>query len=351
MQNTNLTQFINAINTYFEKNSLIYMPNNIYFKILNNQLTLKYSNIDDKIILTINGVNFADTQNFIDVKLFINILKTSKNILNIDTLNKIISLSKPDIDNYFNAISKPDLDFNNQFTLSQNDIARLKPLQHCISNEEYRYYLNGVYFNAEVNEVVATDGRRLLKLINFNMPNNFKHIIHKQAISLLLKNNSGVVIKYHDNKTHYNACLDYGNLQIYTKFIDGTFPNYQRVIPELSKTTPLAVEVTFDKKELLAICKDLKSVATDKNSAVKFTRKQNFNEVILSVKIENTDYCRELKYGGFMAEEFGFNLKYLIDLLAFVTSDSVRLQANHVRDPFQISEFESGVYVLMPMPV
>lgn len=241
----------------------------------------------------------------------------------------------------------------------------LKRAEFCISNEETRYYLNGVFFHhIEDNNVTklcaaATDGHRLAKIQcdapegadKFGNDNNITGIIlPRKTIKILhsiIKNTTGlekVGIQVSASKVVFTA----GDVILSSKIIDGQFPDYDRVIPKGNDK-----KVTADRVELLNGIDRLSTIASERGRAIKLALSQG----ILNLSITNVDTGAateevDVEYTG-DPMEVGFNSSYMVEILKMVEGDKVEIALADPGSPALISGVgqNDAVYVAMPMRV
>jgi DNA polymerase-3 subunit beta len=142
--------------------------------------------------------------------------------------------------------------------------------------------------------------------------------------------------------------FDLGNAVLTSKLIDGTFPDYSRVIPtgndKLLKIDPRSFEEGVDR---------VATIATEKTRAVKMALERD--KITLSVTSPENGTAAEEVPGAYVDEPFeiGFNARYLMDILGQLSGDTVELHLADAAAPTLIRETEksSALYVLMPMRV
>lgn len=227
----------------------------------------------------------------------------------------------------------------------------------AISTEETRYYLNGIYLHAaendgvEVLRAVATDGHRLAR---FEMPlpegagNVPGVIIPRKAVNeirkLIDEAGDAITISLSENKLRFG----FDHIQLTTKLIDGTFPDYERVIP---KGNDKVLEVN---PSVFANAVDrVSTISTEKSRAVKLTL--NGKTMTLSANSPESGSASEELEVSFSASpmEIGFNSAYLIDVTKQIEGDGCRLTLSDPASPTIIQDASdtSSLYVLMPMRV
>ena len=227
----------------------------------------------------------------------------------------------------------------------------------AVSTEETRYYLNGVYMHAKkegeakVLRAVATDGHRLA-CVESPLPEGVEElagvIIPRKTITeirkLLDDNNAEKVrVSMSDNKVRF--VLD--DVTLTSKLIDGTYPDYERVIPtDNDKNLEIGV------KELSSAV-DRVSVVAERTRAIKMLTGSNKVTIITSSPdLGSASEDLEAKYEG-ESFEIGYNFRYLLDILQEIKGDAVRISFTDGTSPSVIHDTSdsSAIYVLMPMRV
>ncbi len=228
------------------------------------------------------------------------------------------------------------------------DLGRLIRLaQHCISTEETRYYLNGLFFCRKPGEqslrVVATDGHRLAAIDSSVVWRGREVIIPTPLVKLLAylaaKDPEGdVMIKTHRERPHIQIHI--GNVSVLAKLIDGNYPDYTRVLPAEYDD----IDVTLTKAMLAPMAAALGE--TDRNRALEIDPVNGMLKANVYKELEVT--CPIEATGS---ASIGFNLGYLC-AQASVTPE-FRLQSKSPNSPAHItSESEpDAAWVLMPMRV
>ena len=253
----------------------------------------------------------------------------------------------------FPAISSSELPV--KFPISAADFRDLiDSTRFAISTEETRYYLNGIYIHkADSGELcaVATDGHRLA-LTRQTLPSGAGQmpsiILPRKAVGelrKLLDDFDGEVL-VGLSETRAEFC--FGVVRLTSKLIDGTFPDYTRVIP-IGNDRIMQVDVsTFS-----AAVDRVSTIASEKSRSVKMGLKPG----VLTLSASNTDASSateelEVNYDG--AEmEIGFNARYLLDIAGQVNSDVVEFALADQGSPTLVRApgDEASLFVLMPMRV
>lgn len=227
----------------------------------------------------------------------------------------------------------------------------------AISTEETRYYLNGIYLHAAENNgvtvlrAVATDGHRLARF-EMPLPEGASDmpgvIIPRKAIGEIRKliDEAGDAIEISLSGTKLRFSFDHVTLT--TKLIDGTFPDYERVIPQNNKKV-----LEIDPGVFARAVDRVSTIATEKSRAVKMTI--GGKTMTLSASSPESGSAMEELEVRFNADpiEIGFNSAYLLDITRQIEGTGCRISMADGASPtiIQDASDSSALYVLMPMRV
>jgi len=260
----------------------------------------------------------------------------------------------PDAD--FPDLNAGDLPFS--FTLTAELLKRLiERTQFAISTEETRYYLNGIYFHVVGNgtgarlRAVATDGHRLAKAEmpapegSSGMPGL---IVPRKTVSELQKlledPQAEVAVSLSETKIRFAV----GDLVLTSKLIDGTFPDYERVIPKANDK-----ELKVDKADFERAVDRVSTVSSDRGRAVKLSLSED--KMVLAVNNPDSGSATDELPVDYAAEplEIGFNSKYLLDIAGQLTTGDAVFRLADPGSPTLIHDAgeSDALYVLMPMRV
>ena len=223
----------------------------------------------------------------------------------------------------------------------------------AISTEETRYYLNGIFMHVadDVLKAAATDGHRLAR-VTIARPEGAQGmpdiIVPRKCIGelrkLLDEVEGSVEVSLSASKIRFTL----GHAVLTSKLIDGTFPDYNRVIPTGNDKL-----LTIDPKSFLQGVDRVATIASEKTRAVKMALERD--KIILSVTSPENGTAAEEVPGDYSAAgfEIGFNAKYLVDILQQIESDTVEVHLADAAAPTLIRENDKAeaLYVLMPMRV
>lgn len=251
---------------------------------------------------------------------------------------------------------------SHEFKISSEVLKALfSKTRHAISNEETRYYLNGIYLHSVQSEegipslrAIATDGHRLARA-QCILPEGADEmpgiIIPKKTIGEVIKlldDYSGeILVGLSQNKIVFNI----GTSTLSSKLIDGKFPDYERVIP---KNNDKYLEVERD--NLTRSIDLVISVSNDKTRAVKFNIEPSKLTISATSELNgNASGVQEIeaKYDSADKVTIGFNSKYVLDSLGAIDGNTVKLSlsGNLGAVIAQDANDNNFLYILMPMQV
>ena len=256
-------------------------------------------------------------------------------------------------------------DFGPAFSVPQKTLKMLIGQVHfAMAVHDIRYYLNGILFVAEGNSLtlVATDGHRLAlaqATLDVDMPKQEVILPRKTVLELqrLLKDDgkgkegsngdSGepmIEMRFAGNQAKFS----FGGLEFVTKLVEGKFPDYNRVIPKNHKN-----HITLGRATLLASLQRAAILTSEKFKGVRM----NFAPGVLGIASSNAEQEEakeelEIDYGG-DTFEIGFNVGYLMDVLANMGQDMVTVSLQDANSSALITnpEYEGFKYVVMPMRI
>ncbi len=227
----------------------------------------------------------------------------------------------------------------------------------AISTEETRYYLNGIYLHVvEVGaekklRCVATDGHRLAR-IDADLPAGAEAapgvIVPRKTVGEVLKliteDEMTVAVSVSEGKIRFAT----PESTLTSKVIDGSFPDYTRVIP-VGNTRRLEVDAADFAKAVTLVA----TVSAERSRAVKLSLDED--RLILSVNAPDCGAASEELSVAYAAEplDIGFNAKYLTEIAGQVDRENAVFFFNTTSDPTLVREGDddSAVYVVMPMRV
>jgi len=249
-------------------------------------------------------------------------------------------------------------EYQTNFSAKAGDLRRLfEKTKFAISTEETRYYLNGVYLHVadspdgRMLRCVATDGHRLAR-VDAPLPAGAEGmpgvIVPRKTVNELRKlledDASDIAISVSETKIRFATA----DMALTSKVIDGTFPDYSRVIP-LNNTRRLEVDAGDFAKAVDRVA----TVSSERTRAVKLILDED--RLTLTVNSPESGMAQEELVVAYADErlEIGFNAKYLLEIASQIDRENAVLMFNAAGDPALVREGSdaSAVYVVMPMRV
>ena len=280
------------------------------------------------------------------------------NSINIKSGRSRFNLSTLPTDD-FPDISQDDLSV--RFVMSVDDLkTMIDKTKFAISNEESRYYLNGIFFHSahkngiDVLRSVATDGHRLAQ---YDMPlphgaEKMSGIIIPKKTTLELRRilddaNGDVQIELSSSKVKFV----FSEIELVSKVIDGTFPDYTKVIPENNdkklKTNITELKGAIERVSAIAVSEETKSrglkLVIENNKLQLLANSASKGSAIEELDV---DFIHDKL-------EIGFNSRYLLDIITEIDGNEVTLNFSDPAAPVLIvDDAEDNLFfVLMPMRI
>jgi DNA polymerase-3 subunit beta len=245
-----------------------------------------------------------------------------------------------------------------EFTLATSELKSLiDRTRFAISTEETRYYLNGIFLHAAksaeipVLRAVATDGHRLAR-VEIPLPEGAADmpgvIVPRKSVAELRKLvdeiDQPITISLSETRIRFS----FGEILLSSKLIDGTFPDYERVIPAGNDKI---LQVTC--KEFALAVDRVATISTEKSRAVKLSLEPG--TLVLSVTSPDAGSATEELEADYTAApiEIGFNSRYLLDITQQIEGDQAQFVMADSASPTVVRDLSdpSALYVLMPMRV
>ena len=228
----------------------------------------------------------------------------------------------------------------------------------AVSTEETRYYLNGIYLHVANDDAgkavlrgVATDGHRLARF-DMERPEGLDEmpgvIVPRKAVGELRKLidefDGDVKVSLSETKIRFT----FADIVLTSKLIDGTFPDYSRVIPEGNDKI-----MEIDSRQFAEAVDRVSTISTEKTRSIKLSMSEG--NLKLSVNSPEHGTAKEELVASYRADdmEIGFNSRYLLDILSQIEGDLVQVVLADSTAPTILRDLtdEGALYVLMPMRV
>ena len=360
-----LLRVLTHVSSIVDSRSTIPILSNIYIKCENSQIEIRSTDMDISIREFVSADSTKNGEATVNSRILTDIIrKTKKNsiikcklegsrlIINSD--NSVFELNALSADEFPKFIT---LDPSNAFELSIQQVKRLfNKTKFAISAEETRYYLNGIYFHTIANganttlRCVATDGHRLAKTeLDLSNNVNISGIILPRKFILQLDRILGDFegkVKFICSESQVS--LEADNFIIISKLIDGTFPDYEKVIP-VSNDKLLQVE----SEPFFNAIDRVSTVNQDKAPTVKLQFENN-NIKIMATSTDSNKGDEEVA-ASYAAEslEILFNSKYILELQDVVEGETMILELLNQSSPVIVKDPKdtTSLYILMPMRI
>ena len=228
----------------------------------------------------------------------------------------------------------------------------LNQVSFAMAVHDIRYYLNGILFVAEGNQLslVATDGHRLAftsATLDVEVPKQEVILPRKTVLEMqrLLNDKEGAIeMQFAGNQAKFS----FEGMEFVTKLVEGKFPDYNRVIPKNHKNI-----ITLGRAPLLASLQRTAILTSEKFKGVRL----NIEPGTLRVASNNAEQEEavdelDIDYGG-DSIEIGFNVTYLIDALNNMNQDMVKIELSDSNSSalLTIPDNAAFKYVVMPMRI
>jgi DNA polymerase-3 subunit beta len=253
----------------------------------------------------------------------------------------------------------PDFGEDKSFSLEQAELVNmLKSVAYAQSADETRYILNGVYLNFRDGKLslVATDGRRLAlisKELEFPATNSGSIILPAKTVGELLRlldKGAKMKISFNERRAAFQIATEKDtsglveNIYLFSKVVEGNYPNYQQVIP---KETHQRIKL---ERELFLQCVHRAAlVCSEKSNSVKIKLTSNLLEITAaSPDFGESHEAMAISYSG-PDLQVAFNPAFLIDPLKALTKDEVFFEVKDEVSPGVFKTLENFVCVIMPV--
>jgi DNA polymerase-3 subunit beta len=253
----------------------------------------------------------------------------------------------------------PKLQFKsnaNEFELNATQIIDIiNKTSHAISNDETRIFLNGIFLQEVENKLrtVATDGYRLALVESELKKPNIEALINgiilpKKGVLELKKiaeafPTENIQISIDESFIYLNAKNIYS---LAIRLIAKEYLKYQAVIPKKTNFT-----ADIDRNNFLNAIKRIKIMANERSNGVKVNLKEN--ELIVTANHPSLGDAYEkfpIRYAG-KEFEIGFNAKFLIETLAIIADEEVRLEFNNELSPVVVKSLKNLNFLCIIMPL
>jgi len=364
-----LLKAISDVNGAVEKKNTIPVLQNIKIEAADDKVNLLATDMDIVVTSSFEVDMKSSGETTVPAQMFFDIIRKIPDdskimiIQESDSLVKIESgkskYNLPSIPaSEFPSLSEGEL--GEEITLKSQDFCKMiDKTRFAISNDETRYYLNGLYLQALKSEnatennndfeirTVATDGHRMaLSFLVSDVRTSFGVILPKKAVAEIRR-----II---DGKDEIKIAVSRVKIKVITatttivsKLIDGEFPDYNKVLPK--DNTQIAI---VDKKTFYDSVDRVSTVATDKHRSLKLIIENG--KIVLQVNTNDGSFAYEeldVNYSG-QKIETGFNSRYLLDIIGQVDNEELIMKFKDSGSPVLVeAKNMNSVFVIMPVRI
>jgi DNA polymerase-3 subunit beta len=368
VERAQLLKSLGHVHRVVERRNTIPILGNVLLRAETGKLALKATDLDLEVTETLSAETATAGSTTVPAHMFYDIVRKlpegSQIQLEVDTAKAAMSIRAGR--SRFTLQTLPESDFPDlaagdlatSFTLAASDLKRLiDRTQFAISTEETRYYLNGIYLHSAGTganatlRAVATDGHRLAQ-VEFALPKGAAQmpgvIVPRKTVGEVLRliedDSADIQIELSQTKIRFTI----GNVVLTSKLIDGTFPDYGRVIPQNNDKI-----LIVDKTDFENAVDRVSTISSERGRAVKLAL--SAGKLVLSVTNPDSGSATEEIEVEYAADplDIGFNSRYLLDIAAQIDGEAAVLRLADPGSPTLVQDksAQGALYVLMPMRV
>ena len=359
-----LLKALGHVHRVVERRNTIPVLANVLIRVSDRQLSLKATDLDIDIVEAISADVTQDGTTTVPAHVLYDIVRKLSDgaQVSLEQDGQAGQVTLRSGRSRFSLQTLPETDFpdlapgemSHKFEIAAGELRVLiEKTQFAISTEETRYYLNGIYLHVADGKLraVATDGHRLA-LSDAVAPEGAMGmpgvIVPRKTVAelqkLLSDNDQRVGIELSSVKMR----ISIGPIVLTSKLIDGTFPDYQRVIPQRNDKF-----MTVERDDFARSVDRVSTISSERGRAVKFS----LGDGKLTLSVHNPDAGQAVEELSVDYEssplEIGFNARYLLDIIGQLEGDTALLKLADSGSPTLIQDREGSqsLYVLMPMRV
>lgn len=333
---------------------------NIFLEVSHNTLTLMGTDMEVELIGQINLTDDpVEGSTTVPAKKLLDIVRSLPELAQIKVEQKSNQVFLTSGRSRFSLATLPAKDYPHfdhwvsdiEFSVTASQVRNLvNATQFAMAHQDVRYYLNGLLFetNAGTLRVVATDGHRLATCsvaLASAIPEHQFILPRKGVLELMrLLENGDELIQFALNRD--TLSIKNTTLMLTCKLIDGSFPDYRRVLPRNIDKQIVIGRLIF--KQALARASIL---SNEKFRSIRIQLDMNVLRITANnPEQEQAEEVVDIDYVG-TPLEIGFNVNYLLDVLNTIQGESVSLSLNDAQSSVLIedNEAQGAMYVVMPV--
>lgn len=368
LERSNLLKSLNHVHRVVERRNTIPILSNVLLRAQDASLEMKATDLDLEITEATAAMVEQAGATTVPAHLLYDIVRKlpdgSEVLLSTDADGKTMTVESGRSNFSLQCLSEtdfPDLPtgaFSNTFRIASADLKMLiGRTQFAISTEETRYYLNGIFMHTIETEgglklrAVATDGHRLARA-DIDAPSGSEGmpgiIIPRKTVGELTKLVDDPDLAITMEVSEAKIRLTIGSIVLTSKLIDGTFPDYQRVIPSGNDK-----KLSLDTQSFSQAVDRVSTISNERGRAVKLSLTEG--QLTLTVNNPDSGTATEEVAVSYDDEaiDIGFNAKYLLDITNQLSGDEAIFMLADPGSPTLVQDTagDDALYVLMPMRV
>jgi DNA polymerase-3 subunit beta len=359
-----LLKALGHVHRVVERRNTIPILANVLIRAAGRELSLKATDLDIDIVETIGAEVAQDGSTTVPAHVLYDIVRKLSDgaQVSLEQDGQAGQVTLRSGRSRFSLQTLPETDFpdlapgemSHRFDVAATDLRLLiEKTQFAISSEETRYYLNGIYLHVMDGKLraVATDGHRLA-LADAPAPAGAAGmpgvIVPRKTVSELLKLVGEAADPVAIELSGVKIRVSTGSIILTSKLIDGTFPDYQRVIPQRNDKVMIV-----ERDDFARAVDRVSTISSERGRAVKFA----LGDGKLTLSVHNPDAGQAVEELAVDYEstpiEIGFNARYLLDIVGQLEGDTAVVKLFDAGSPTLIQDREGApsLYVLMPMRV
>lgn len=339
-----LSRVISSVARVVESRNTLAILSNIRLVAEDGRLTVTGTDLDIEATASVAADIAVPGSCCVDAKLIADVAKKAGGDVSLELYgDRLIIESKRSVFKLATlpATDFPTLDGGKYDATFDIDLAALfSPVAFAISTEETRYYLNGVFFRGGKSVAVATDGHRLAKHNGQDLPEFAGVIVPRKTVGLIPKGSANVSV------SSSKIRIETTDLVLVSKLIDGTFPDYDRVIPTQNDKV-----IFFKSDEMRAAADRVSVVSSERGRAVRL--EFGVGSATLTVNSPDSGSAVEEISVGYAGDpvQIGFNAKYLSEVVGIFPSGDIQMALVDGGSPavLKSDKAEGLLAVIMPM--
>ncbi|MAW33407.1 MAG: DNA polymerase III subunit beta [Proteobacteria bacterium] len=355
---------LQAVTGIVERRHTLPILSNVLWELNTNSLVLTATDMEIQVQVTIDITpSTTETSITLPARKLLDIIRTLQTDSVLTIGQKETSVKIETGNSKFNLQTLPAADYPRLadankdkeiiFSLSQSELKeKLLQVHYSMATQDIRYYLNGLLIQKRGStlEFVATDGHRLgyvSKPLQDSSPDT-QFIVPRKAVQELIKllEEGDSLVKIRKGETQ--VTFDLGSIELTTKLVEGTFPDYQRVIPK-----GYTKSFSISREELLHALQRAAVLANEKFRGVRWVLSDNLLRVACTnADQEEAEEELAIEY-SYDPMDIGFNINYLIDVLNNTKVENINCAVADENSSMLITipGNQSFKYVVMPMKI